>query len=302
MKPIKVELQSRNAEAFLVTAQTLHFARAAEMLCITPSALSQRISALEAQVQSKLFIRFATTVSLTDPGLRLLRYCQQVQSLQDELLRDLGCDSGLGGAVVIAGFSTVARSVLMPSLIALRRQHPELNVEFRVVDVYELREILLRGQADFIVTQEPMDRPGYHNILLGQESNVLIEATEGPRNDDVYFDHNQSDDFTERFLVRYAGPLKEPLRRRFCDDIYGMLDGVCAGLGRGVIPVHLLGPGVPVHMVPGFDKAWATPVYLQYPIKDYYSAPIEAVRDTLVANCDGFLSQNQCGFQFDTLN
>lgn len=293
---MKVDLQSRNFEAFLMTAKTLHFAKAAELLYISASALSQRISALEFQLQSKLFKRNSSEVSITDTGLRLLRYCQEVKALQEEMLRDVGGNQKLGGTVMLAAFSSVSRSFLMPALRDLQHQNSELDVHFCVAHLQDMHEMLTRGKVDFIVVQDLIAKAGYQHILLGYEHNVLVESVSAPGNADIFLDHNQADDFTERFLLRFDGVLGKPLRRRFCDDIYGILDGVRLGLGRGVVPRHLITPEMGLRIVAEYDQDWVTPVFLQFPHKDYYSAPIRSVRDTLLARAPEFLNLNLCGW------
>ncbi|NQD35948.1 LysR family transcriptional regulator [Permianibacter sp. IMCC34836] len=295
---MKVELQSRNVEAFLLAAKTLHFGKAAELLCITPSAFSQRITSLESQLQSRLFHRQANTITLTEVGDRLLRYCEAVAGLEEELLRDIGGNKSLGGTVNIAGFSSASRSVLMPALQALQLAHPELTVHFRVAHMYELREILLRGQVDFIVSQDEIERAGFQSLLVGHEHNVLVERADGQGQSEVYLDHNQSDDFTERFLHRHDGGSDKLIRRRFCDDIYGILDAARLGFGRGVVPVHLLSPDMGLRLVPGYERAWATPVLLQFPHRDYYPAPLRAVRDALINHCRDALAVNRCQLRY----
>ena len=295
---MKVELQSRNLDAFIAVAKLLHFGKAAEQLCITPSALSQRIAALESQLETRLFDRSNNTVTLTDTGERLLRYGQQLDGLQEELLGDLLNQHHLAGSVTLAGFSSVTRSVLMPALQALQLAHPELNVHFRVAHMYELPELIARGQVDLVVSQDQIPRSGYQSVLLGHEYNMLVERSEPPRQDDIYLDHNQADDFTERFLQRHDGTTARLIRRRFCDDIYGIIDAARLGLGRGVVPLHMLTPVLGLRPVPGYDKAWATPVLLQFPHRDYYPAPLRAVRDALIGQCATWLQQNLCGWHY----
>lgn len=297
MSHLKTELLSRNCQAFLTTARTRHFGNAAKVLCISPSALSQRISALEDQLQSKLFDRTAHAIGLTDTGSLLLRYCQEMSAMQEEFSRDLGGNRRLGGTVTIAGFSSVTRSVLMPALSELQHQHPQLIIHFRIFHMYELREVLLRGNADFVVTQDCVQRSGYQSILLGHENNVLVESAASPRSSDVYLDHNQTDNFTEHFLLHHGQELSKPLRRRYCADIYGILASASLGLGRAVVPVHLLKPPMALEIVPGYEAPLVTPVLLQFPSKDSYPSALRAVRDALLERCASFLEQNHCAVE-----
>lgn len=288
---MRVRLLSRNFEAFFITAQTLHFGKASQRLNISPSALSQRVRALEEQVNCKLFHRTANAVSITEAGDRLLRHCQKIRSLQDDLMFDLGNQQEMSGAVSIAAFSSVMRSLLMPSLSQLLQQNPQLHVHFRVANMWELNEVLMRGQADFIVTREFVERAGYQSILLGNEENVLVERIQEPRIDDVFLDHCQYYDFTEKFFLHHEGVIDKPLRRLFVNDIYGILDGVGLGLGRGVVPKHLLTGAKGLRIVPGYAKAWTTPIFLQFAIDEQLSLPMRAVSDTLANQMGEILKQ-----------
>ncbi len=298
----RVDLHSRNFSAFLAVARHQHFGKAADALCITSSALSQRIATLEEQLQTRLFHRNNNAVTLTEIGQRLLRYGQTTETLQSELLQELLGAHQVSGTITVASFSSVARSVLLPALRALQFANPGLIVHIRVAHMYELTEILARGQADFIVSQDPLTRSGYESLLLGEEHNVLVEAVSEPRQDEVYLDHNQADDFTERFLLRHDARAVQLIRRRFCDDIYGILDAASLGLGRGVVPVHMLSPEMGLRLVPGYERCWATPVLLHYPSREYYPASFLAVRDALRDGARPLLSSNRCGLVYQALD
>src|SRR5271156_5012173 len=123
-------LSSIQLDAFYAVAQTLHFSQAAEKLHITQSALSQRVLALESELGLTLFIRGRSGVRLTEAALRLLRYCQNRQGLEEELISEIESkgNESLAGTVRIAGFSSVMRSVVLPALAPLLKLHPKINL------------------------------------------------------------------------------------------------------------------------------------------------------------------------------
>ena len=61
-----------NLIAFLEAAQQLSFKRAAQRVCLSPSALTRQIQALEAQVGCPLFVRENPGLRLTPDGVRYL--------------------------------------------------------------------------------------------------------------------------------------------------------------------------------------------------------------------------------------
>ncbi|MBI2381843.1 MAG: LysR family transcriptional regulator [Gammaproteobacteria bacterium] len=299
---MKGTLLSKNLEAFHSAAQLLHFGRSAEALCITASALSQRIASLEEQLGTRLFERNSAGIQLTEAGERLQRYCLVTHGLQDELLHDLlGAEGQISGAVTVAGFSSAVRSVLMPCLRDCLLKNPTLRVHFVVADMLELRDKLLRGHADFILTHLPLDRCGYRSLEIGVECNVLVEGTAPGALTEVYLDHNQADDFSETFLRRAKSDLGA-IKRGFCHDIYGILDAVGHGFGRGVVPLHLLEPGMAIRQVADYPQALMTPVYLQYAEAQHRPKAQRLVAEILKTQAGAYFERNALGLAYQALD
>lgn len=65
-------------ESFIHVAENLNFARAAQALNITQSAVSRQVHALEQELDTKLFYRTTRTVSLTPEGTLFLGHAKQI--------------------------------------------------------------------------------------------------------------------------------------------------------------------------------------------------------------------------------
>lgn len=59
-------------------------------------------------------------------------------------------------------------------------------------------------------------------------------------------------------------------------DVYGIIDGVALGLGRGVVPGHLLAGRQDVRPLPGY-RPQPIPVWLHHFALPYYSRLQQAV-------------------------
>lgn len=245
-------LDTHRLKAFSETARLKSFTRAAKRLHVTQSALSQRIAKLEEEIGATLFMRLPSGVALTETGRRLLRYCQAKEQLDTELLRDLGNKdkSGLSGPLRVAAYSSVLRSVVVPSLAPLLRANPAVAVEFLVRQASELPGILRQAAADFVILDRRLSWRGIEAAPLGSEEYVVIEGVRRRGPADVYLDNDPEDDVTRWF---FAGRPEAPdYRRCFMSNVYGILDGVAAGLGRAVVPSHLLKRGTGVRRVEEF--------------------------------------------------
>jgi DNA-binding transcriptional LysR family regulator len=239
-------LPSLGIEAFLAVAQLSNFTRAARLLHITQSALSQRIRQLETELGCALFIRDRVGARLTEPGELLLRSARAQRAIEEEVLARIRGSSdaspgGLAGTVRIGGFSSVLRSVLLPALAPLLRANPALNLTASTRELRDLPGLLKRGEIDYAVLDRDLEHEGIQSIGLGVERNVLVQAKgyDGP--DDLFLDHDEQDETTLRyFKLHKTGPKK--FRRRYVDDVYGLLDAARLGLGRAVLPMHLVTP------------------------------------------------------------
>ena len=234
-----MSLSSLYLDAFLATAQTGNFTQAAEQLFITQSALSQRIAKLEAELDTGLIIRDPAGIQLTPAGLELLRYCTAKESLEKEALSKIigAQDNKLSGVIRIGGFSSVMRSAILPALTPLLEDNPNLKLNLISKEMDELPQLLKYGEIDYMIHYNPIYKDEIETVELGTETNVMVERKgyDGPN---IFLDHDENDQATAKYLKLIKSKTK--YERRYLDDVYGLIDGVKLGLGRAIIPTHLI--------------------------------------------------------------
>ena len=290
-------LSSTQIESFMTLARELNFSRAAERLHITQPALTKRIQNLEETLGQVLFVRLRGGLELTESGRILQRHATSVERQEEELLDSLvGAAGGLSGFFRLVSFSSCLRSVLIPAVAGLLREHPRLSCQFIKAEVHELQDLLIEGKVDFSVSLSECERMGIENVQLGIERNVLIESARHEGRDDCYVDHDPRDNFTERFFLIQTGATVPKMLRAYFDDIYGLIDAVSEGIGRAVVPLHLIRPEHHVRMVPGF-RPYEVPVFLHYHAQPYYTKLHRAVIDTLARECARHYDAYQLGHE-----
>lgn len=117
-------------EVFLAVAEHHSFRKAAAMLGVTPSAISQSVRALEARVGATLFIRTTRSVGLTEAGERFLVHAKpafEALVAASDAARDLG--QRPTGLLRLSVPRAVVSVLLEPLVASFCAAYPEVEVE-----------------------------------------------------------------------------------------------------------------------------------------------------------------------------
>lgn len=121
---------------FVAVTRRMSITRAAEDLCLTQSAVSRQITALEEALGVKLFVREHRSIRLTPQGEH---FCQSVERILADLIHAVELIKGEGQErpIVIAVSASMSAFWLLPRLAKLRSLHPELNVNIVTDNKYQ---------------------------------------------------------------------------------------------------------------------------------------------------------------------
>ncbi|MBH1966033.1 MAG: LysR family transcriptional regulator [Comamonadaceae bacterium] len=126
------------------------FVRAAERLHITQSALSRRVSQLEAAIGGSLVQRTTRRVALTSLGLDLTRKTVLLLNQLDDAVAEAGRSArGESGRIDVACLTTVAYSMLPPVLDAFRKRYPNVRLHLRDDTGQRVAHAVLAREAEF---------------------------------------------------------------------------------------------------------------------------------------------------------
>jgi LysR family transcriptional regulator (chromosome initiation inhibitor) len=150
--------------ALLAVVDEGTFDAAATALRVTPSAVSQRIKALERTTGRVLLVR-SKPVVVTEPGQSVLRFARQLEILTADAARELGAEEG--GAPVTLAVAVNADSLstwLMPSLSGLRGR---VLLDLHRADQDLTASLLRAGTVVAAVTAAATPVPGCTSSRLG---------------------------------------------------------------------------------------------------------------------------------------
>lgn len=156
-------------------------AAAAQALNYTRSAVSQQLSALEAETGAELLDRSSKRAELTAAGRLLVAHTEriltQLESAEAELLAR---DGEVTGELRVGVPLHEGPSLLVPALNRLRARHPELRITLHAVDPDKGRQTVRLGRLDAVLAsgypQVPEPRvPGlYEEEVIGDRIRLVI--------------------------------------------------------------------------------------------------------------------------------
>lgn len=217
---------------------------AARRLHITPSAVSQRIRALEERLGRVLLVRSKPARATAD-GERVVRLARQYALLSHDVLRELGdADEGERAAAVSVPLAVNADSLSTWFVTALSRVAAEHDVVFDLHrdDQDFTAELLASGRVVAAVTSRESPVAGCRVSPLGAMRYRAVAtpslardlARLGAERTRVV-DYDRRDDLQTRWLrERGVDPAAPP--RSFVPGSHAFADAVRGGLGWGMLP------------------------------------------------------------------
>ncbi|WAJ28288.1 LysR substrate-binding domain-containing protein [Antarcticirhabdus aurantiaca] len=158
------------------------FAKAADRLGRSPSAVSLHLRKLESQVGQPLMRKQGRGLALTEAGETLMAYARRILELNDEARLALGGLAGLDGWVRVGVPQDFAETWLPPLLARFQRAYPQVRVEARVDRGASMADAVSAGALDLALTWGTLGRPTCETVADVRLAWIAAEdyrATEG---------------------------------------------------------------------------------------------------------------------------
>lgn len=235
---------------FVVTAEELHFGRAATRLNMTQPPLSRQIQLLERGLGVQLLERSSRQVKLTPAGSTFLPEARRIIKLAEtSALAARRVAKGDTGRLAI-GFTAVSGYSFLPRIVARARESlPQFELELFEMVTSDQFEALMTGQIDIAFVRPPVEQASFESKPILRESLLAALPTGDPRTARTSL---SPADFDARPLIMYsrigAGYFNNMLTRLFeaagvlpeyvqhVTQIHSMLGLVRAGLAAAIVP------------------------------------------------------------------
>lgn len=153
-------MDHRSLKAFLVLADTLHFAQAAQRSHMTPSALSRAVRRLEEEVGAVLFLRDNRSVVITPAGEEFRKFASETLVRWDSLQQRLHAEAeALAGELRLYCSVTASYGVLSALLPPFRSRFPGIEIQLHTGDQADAVERIATGEDDLAIAARPDQLP-----------------------------------------------------------------------------------------------------------------------------------------------
>jgi DNA-binding transcriptional LysR family regulator len=226
--------------------------KAAEVLCVTPAALTTRVKLLEEDLGLQLFDRLDGRLRLTEAGKEVVAAAARIESVISELLESLHGKNGmLGGRIRIGTVSTA--KYFAPRLIAaFMKLHPKIDLRLSIGNRKDVIASLRNYETDIVLMGRPPENFGVESEAIGPHPHVIIALPDHPfaRKARV----TKEELANEHFIVREQGsgtrsmfdylfsgmPIKSDKVRIEIASNETVKQAVMAGLGLSLISAHTI--------------------------------------------------------------
>lgn len=141
---------------FRAIVEQKSFSKAAEVLHMTQSSVSQQIQHLEEYYGVKLFDRFYRRIRTTPAGEALYPYAIAMDRLQKEAEKTMqGFAAEIGGKLNLGASLTIGEYVLPPILVAFQKIYPQVGFSMEVCNTEAVMERVRTGKVNIGFIEGP---------------------------------------------------------------------------------------------------------------------------------------------------
>jgi DNA-binding transcriptional LysR family regulator len=245
-------LTLKQLQTVRAVAQSGTIATAADILKVTPAALTARIKLLESDVGLSFFDRAGGRLRLTDAGKEVVNTTVRMEMLLVELGNTLAAIKGKHAGHVSVGIVSTAKYFAPRLISAFSKENPKIDLSLSIGNRQETIKLLRDYEIDIaLMGQPPTDFPVISQAI-GTHPQVIIAPLDHPLVGRRDIDKTEL--AQESFIVREDGSGTRTIFDFFFGDIVvrqphikfeigsneTIKQAVMAGLGLSLISAHTI--------------------------------------------------------------
>mgnify|MGYP000294820262 CR=1 FL=1 len=248
------------ARTFLEIMSAGSFLEAAERLHVTQTAVTARMSSLEAKLECKLFIRNRSGAKLTPDGERFVDYATSLVQVWDRAQIEMKLPSGVDTRLCIGSETSLWTPVLVNWALWIQRNIVSIALHTEVADPDNLIDMLSKNRVDAIIVHRPNYYSGFVVEQLMEEKLIHVRSVDNP-SPDLFVDWGPA------FRDQFDAALPQPRQTTYSFNLGPLaLQIMLQQGGNGYFRTRVVKPYIELGIlerVPGAPE-FTHPVYLVY--------------------------------------
>ena len=202
----------RKLEIFYRTAKCLNMSQVAKDMYISQPSISQCISEIESEIDTKLFDRIGKKLYLTHEGQIFYEYTRRILNIYEEGINVVRSSKSNKGKLVI-GASTTIGTYIMPYIIhKFNQKEKDIEISMIIDNKQNIEELILNNKVDIAFIEGTVNSKEIILKDIWMDELVFISSVDHEWNGKKYLDIE--DLKNNKFIIREDG---SGTRERFED-------------------------------------------------------------------------------------
>lgn len=191
-------------KTFLEVARMKHFGRAADNLCVTQSAVSARVKALEESLGTRLLVRERSNIHLSADGQALLSYAETIVTSWEAANQHLKMSQGIETQISVAGLPGIWDMVLQRWLSSIMRKFPEVAISAEVMSESTSLDRLTNRSLDLAFVYDAPRGKYLSSVEFAELPLVLVSSRHDQSVEQAMSERYAFVDWGSNFAVQHA--------------------------------------------------------------------------------------------------
>lgn len=168
-------MADRRLQVFSTVAKYLSFTKAAETLHMTQPAVTFQIRQMEESLNTRLFDRTHNRISLTEAGVLVQGYAEQIMMLYKEMNNEIQALIGDVQGPLIVGASTTIGEYFIPEVIgAFQSRFSDVKVRLNVANTNGIIHMVENNEIDVGIVEGPINNKNLVTEQIWDDEMVVV--------------------------------------------------------------------------------------------------------------------------------